>query len=205
MKSRNTRDLVVASAGDCTLIAHFAVACSTHFAWLQRKLKALGRYLWASRASDVIDKQYCYAESVVGWPSRIPTPQKLSLVHINQRHCRSSCSANSSTAERLSRVDRGGLSNPPRYLIGMGACSGHRLRDQSNSSVPIKVQQRQYPLRLCLGTRRTDHSRSAISVPYSHLMGWFSLMVEKAGPDREFRYFLLPPNNNSHDGKWIGA
>src|SRR6516162_6237071 len=45
----------------CTLISALAAARSKHSARLQRKLKALGRDLSASRASDVIDKECCYA------------------------------------------------------------------------------------------------------------------------------------------------
>jgi len=44
-----------------------AAARSKHSARLQRKLKALGRDLSASRASDVIDKECCYA-GVRLWP-----------------------------------------------------------------------------------------------------------------------------------------
>jgi len=43
------------------LISALAAARSKHSARLQRKLKALGRDLSASRASDVIDKECCYA------------------------------------------------------------------------------------------------------------------------------------------------
>ena len=43
------------------MISALAAARSKHSARLQRKLKALGRDLSASRASDVIDKECCYA------------------------------------------------------------------------------------------------------------------------------------------------
>jgi len=46
---------------EAALDGALAAARSKHCARLQRKLKALGRDLSASRDSDVIDKECCYA------------------------------------------------------------------------------------------------------------------------------------------------
>jgi hypothetical protein len=54
-----------------------AAARSKHSARLQRKLKAIGRDLSASRASDVIDKECCYAGAVCGPLRQFAVTQQL--------------------------------------------------------------------------------------------------------------------------------